>query len=510
MKGGGMKITLLVGLLVLLCFVVGLPASLAQEEDPFLRESYILSQKLAGPEQMFYLVAFCRTGSLQYLPREKMHAAVSTLSSLSSNEKDLELRVVIQKEGAACLSYVDPMGAMDLLLKINFQQLDSGKWVYEDPRNNAAETIFGNFLISERSQAVDKIAEAARYLGRTGQYPYRGIATVIKSVLVSKYQANMLLRDAVDFYANESGFYDRDEEFLALLRAIKNSPIDNELTNRAVTLFVQRLEKNPIQFPGNYYARIRITSTGKVRSFTDRNEAFLFQALPDISRFNPGLASQLIQRNSKLSQATGQMEYLLGNFVSGDPTSERAIRQRLQWLQESLLDRIRNCQNCPPQTLESLANRLVDPNLRIVGFSAAIPGIARVTPSKARSIFKDQLSNLDNIDDSIGKLQARVALASAAFHIGNLEQYRVLSAEAFDRGIRLFNADHGGKRAARRQGFSELRDLVFFTAAQPGDILERRVEDLPAGWLKTYLCLYEAEGHARRKNSVKRIRAEHR
>jgi hypothetical protein len=251
-----MKTTFFVELLIVFCFAVGLPASLAQGEDSFLHESYTLSQKLGGPEQMFYLIAFCRAGSLQYPPWEKMHDAVSTLSNLSSNEKNLELRVLIQKEGAACLSYIDPIGAMDLLLKINFQRPGPGKWVYEDPRNNAAETIFGNFLISQHSLAADKIATAARYLGQTGQYPYRAIATVINSTLVSKDQANMLLRDAVDSYANESGFYDRDEEFLVLLREIKNSPIENELANRAVTLFVQRLEKGPIQFPGNYYARI--------------------------------------------------------------------------------------------------------------------------------------------------------------------------------------------------------------------------------------------------------------
>jgi hypothetical protein len=102
-----------------------------------------------------------------------------------------------------------------------------------------------------------------------------------------------------------------------------------------------------------------------------------------------------------------------------------------------------------------------------------------------------------------------VALAAAAFRIGNLEQYRVLSAEAFDRGVQFFDADLGGKRAARRQGFSELRDLVLFTATQPRDILRTRVGNLPDGWLKTYLCLYEAGGHVSLKSSGNRIKTKH-
>lgn len=488
-------------ILALAGFLVRSLTAISQEADPLLDASYNMSANFGGREQLFYLIEFCRLGVVQSPPWERIQHAASTLFDLSTTEKDRDLRTIGQKEGAACISYVDPRRGMTLLSNINFVPSPQGKFVYQDPRYNAAETIFVNFINEFRLQAVDDIASTARYLGRSGQYPYHGIARIINSGLISKDEANALLRDAVQFYSKEGGFYNRDEEFLALLLALKGSAVDEELITLAVNTFVRRLRENPIKFPGDYYSRIRITSTGKVFSFTDRNEAFLFRAFPQIKRFDPGLALQLVGRDFKLRYATDNMSYVLGGFVPGDPTSAEVAKQHLQWLQESLLTRIRDCQRCSPQALELLARRLVDPDLSIVGFSDAIAGIKRASPSRARALFRKELSDIGNLGDSIGRLRAMVALTSAAYNVGNSNQYTFLCAQAFDRAIQFFNADSGAKRAARRQGFNELRELVLFTASQPGDVLRTRVEKLPDGWLKAYLYLYEVQGHSKLRHS---------
>jgi len=49
-----------------------------------------------------------------------------------------------------------------------------------------------------------------------------------------------------------------------------------------------------------------------------------------------------------------------------------------------------------------------------------------------------------------------------------------------------------------RKGFAELMDLVIFTASQPSDVLQQKIQTLPEDWLKAYLWVYEVEGHGKK------------
>lgn len=491
----------LVGFLLPLCLFTSLPAVSIQKDDPLLEESYNLSQKLgSGREQLYYLIEFCRVDALNNRPWEKTKEAALALFRLASTEQNMQLHAVAQKNGVTCLSYVDPVAAMELLTQINFERPRPGEWAYEDPRYNSAQATFNNLLVSlgkiPPRQAVANIIAKARFLGQTGQYPYLGVADVINRLPTSfKSEQNTLLNDATTFYASETGFYNRDEEFFRLLQTLNSASVDRTIMAQALTTFAHRLTSDPIHFPGDYYAEIEIKSNGRVFPFTDRNDAFLFQAFPLIQRFIPGKAPDLRQQNAKLAQATGNMTYVSGGFVQGNPTSEQAIQQHLQWMQESLIERIEACQDSNPQVAASLAQRLTELTSRIVGFSATVPGIARTNLSAARNLYDKQISDLGNLGNSVGKLRAMVALTSAAYHVGDSVQYESLSTQALDMGIRFFDSDVQAGRVGRREGFSELRDLIISTASLPSDILKIKVQNLPDSWLKNYLLLYEAAGH---------------
>lgn len=345
---------------------------------PSLVSNYRLSQTSSGQRKLIHLVEVCRVSVHSRSPRLVKEVALD-LFRVATTEQGIKSRVVGQKNAAACLSYADPVAAMELLSKVDFQRPRWGEWLYEDPRYNAAETIFVNFA-KLRPLDISTIGTKARYLGQTGQYPYFGIAKVIQHLPHSlRKEANALLNDALAYYSNEKGFYNRDEEFLRLLQSLNDSLVDKELVNQALASFVRRLKNDPIHLPGDYYSEVQIDSNGKTFSFTDRNQAFLFQAFPAIRRFDPASAAQLAGQDARFEQATDEMTYIPGGFVQGNLTSEQITRQHLEWLQASLVDRIQQieeCSGCNQQVASHLIQRLTELNSQ-TEFSAAIPDVVR-------------------------------------------------------------------------------------------------------------------------------------
>jgi hypothetical protein len=493
-----MKVTrLLVVFLALLSILTGPPAGSTLTDDTLLDRSLKLSQKLGGSEQIYYLAELCNVSTKVQAPAEKIKQYALAVYHLSSTEQNSELRAVGEKNGAACLSYVDAPAAMELLSKIDFERRRPVE--DEDPRYNAAEETFVNLLAKSKSpQVVDAITAKARYLGETGQYPYVGVAKVIASLAPSsKTRINILLNDAVTSYTTETGFRNRDEEFLRLFLSLRNSAIDKALAAQAATIFVERLKNDPISPRGDYYAEIHLIPSGEVLSFTDRSEAYRFWAFPQIQRLNPPLADRLRQEDPRLNGVTDKLRYVSGGFFQGDPMSPQASQQRFQWLQESLLDRVKECRDSNPAAALDVVQRLADSGSRIIGSSYVIPSLARSNRLAARIIYEKQLSQLEKLHNSIRRLQAMVALVPAAYHLGDTSEFEFLSAQAFDTGVRFYTTATAD-REQNREGFAELRDLITFTASQPVDILQTKVQILPDDWLKAYLWLYEAEGQARR------------
>jgi TPR repeat protein len=472
-------------------------------DSALLSQSYILSQHLGGRERVYQLSEQCRVSTEPAVAAKSAQEWCLKLYEVASAEPNVQIRIVGQKNALMFLSYRNPALAMTKTHEIDLQRPSPGQMMYEDPRSAFLETMFLNFLALGKPQGISEIIALANYVGQTGQYPYRAMAAVMERLEKSgeseksrKANVNAILSDALAFYTQETGYYNRDEEFLVLLRSLSNSGVDRDLAEQASALFVHHLMNDPVHVPGDYYAEVHVAD--KVVSFTDRNETFLFQAFPSIRQFNPILAGQLSRQRPELNQASDKMQYISGGFIMGNPTSQQAKQQHLKWLQESLVARIRAEQDSNPELMVQLAQRLSDLSSRIVAYSAIVPALGRTNPGEARSVYEHQLSEIGNLDKSLGRLHALVALAQAAASVGDTEHYQSLSTEAFDLGMEYFTqATEAVMRVQRRSGFDELEELVGFAASQPGDILKARVQRLPDDWLKAYLWLYEAEGQAR-------------
>lgn len=477
--------------------------ALSMQEDALLDQSYKLSQNLGGPERVYYLIELCRV-SAQLQPAATRAKEFCTELYNVDTQGDQKLRTLAQKNAVSFLSFADAPKAMELLTQISFQRPRPGEMAYEDPRYNAAENAFLNYL-KVKPGDLAAITPKAKFIGQTGQYPYGSIATIINTFHDQLGgEINVILRDALGFYSNETSFYNRDEEFLVLLQSLSHSAaIDRELAAQAAAAFVQHLEKDPIHLPGDYYGEVQLDPSGKVFPFSDRNEAFLFEAIPAIQRHNSSLAAQLIQEDSQLNQATaGKLHYISGGFVQGDPTAAEATQQHFQWVQQSLISRIQECQAINPQFAAQLAQRLNNPESRIVGFSAVASGLAPKPTSadkqRAQTIYQAQFSALANLNGAISRFRAIVALVRPAFRL-NDSKYESLSTQALAIGSSFVAEDTKAERFQNRKGFTELMDLVTFTASQPSDILQQKIQALDDNnWLKAYLWLYEVEGHGKR------------
>jgi hypothetical protein len=471
------------------------------QDDALLEQSYNLSQKLGGLERVYHLIELCRVSSQLQPPAARAKEFCAELYNIGSTEQDQKLRTLAQKNAVTYLSFVDAPRAMELLTQISFQRPRPGEIIYEDQRYNAAEKTFLNYL-KVKPGDLAAITPKAKLLGQTGQFPYRAIATILDDFPSQlNGEINAILKDALGFYASESGFYNRDEEFLVLLQAASHSSaIDRDLAAQAAAAFVQHLRNDPIEIPGDYYGEVQLDPSGKVFPFADRNAAFLFEAIPAIESCNPSLATQLIQQDVKLGQATaGNLNYVSGGFVQGDPTAAEAAQQHSQWLQDSLVSRIKTCQSSNPQAAVQLAQRLNNPESRILGFSAVISDLARVNRVQAQALYQKQFSELAKLSTAMNRFRAIAALVPAAYNVGDSKQYESLSAQAFDIGTGFFAADTKAGRAQNRNGFAELMDLATFTASQRVDMLQPKVQTLPDGWLKAYLWVYEVQGHGKQK-----------
>jgi hypothetical protein len=479
-----------------------------QADDSLLEQSFNLSQMLSGSERLFYLSELTHISTVMKPQPQDGQRWAFALLRVAKGEQNPALRIPGEKNALGRLSYFNPALALQLLPEVEIEATGPDGMLSEDLRADAAEEIFDNFIKGAPGN-LNAIHETARYLGRTGQYPYRAMAGVVSDLPAALKsnasgilnETNTILNDALGFYAQETGFYNRDEEFLALLKelAAPSSLVDKELMSRALSVYVRKVTSSGFRLPGDYYSELRSTDGKIVVPFKDRNLAFIFQIFPAIKLFNHPLANEILQAHPEFEHATNGMHYFSGGFVKELPTSEETAQRHIKWIEESMLEDMKGLRDCDAEYTAGLPEHLTGTTARVVAYSWTVPAVARQSQVRAKQIYESQLAELNDVTDPTDTLRATVALARAA-HSVDTPRFRALSLKAIEIGRKLFASGNDEIRADARE---QLRDLVSFAAAQPDDLLQATVQQLPPDWLKAYLELYEAKGHASRgKQSV--------
>jgi hypothetical protein len=473
-----------------------------------LNRSYDLNEQLSDSEQLYYLTELTRA-SVGIAAPDKTEEWCRRLFRVASEVRSLQIRAAGEKNALIPLASIKPAMAMQLLFEVEFSRASPGELLLEDVRSDAAEAIFSHFWNHFQVNGLPEIENAARYLGATGQYPYHAMANIIEELAKAqspemRVKANGIFAEALGFYSHETGFSNRDEEFLHLLRSEGLAIVDADLVVQALRLFTDRLIEQGTMGQASYYAEIH-TSDGAAIPFTERNRAFLFLVEPVIHRFDAKFARELTWKYPELQDATGNMYYVSGGFVFGNSTSNDATQQHIKWLQESLLSQIKSLRDSNPKEATALAHRLRAVSVRIAGRSAVLQDVSQSEGWKARSIYAEEISKLHNADvnDPANRLEAIVAAAESAYRVGDLNEFASYSDQAVDLGISFLteNGRSVSLRVQRLEGYERLADIIEFGTAHGLDFLVDRIRQAPNSRLKTYLLIRAAEGVAKRRSS---------
>ncbi len=478
-----------------------IPSSSALSEALFGEAQEIVHKLLYpdGIEGLRHLVLLARAATVINIPKAEGEHLSLELFRLCSSAEQPSQGIVIQANAVRDLSYFDPVLAMAMLRDITPPHATPNQPLYEDPRYHAAVYIFKNYL-NARPYAVHDVINAAQFLGDTGQYPYRAAAAVIKRLSPhSRHLATQIVKDAVTAYTGERGFFNRDEEFLVFLQSLRYLKLRKRLASQVATAFVRKLTFESMTIPGSYYGEVYTSESSDVPvTFIDRNQAFLFLAIPAIRSLYPAFAAQLQLQYPKLAAATDHMKYVSGGFVHQGEDKDENNRHQL-FLQQSVLEILKKRALCTTNPAESpFSKKITEPLLDFERRALLIPHIAKRSREEAQQSYNTLLLSLGSFSNPLDRLQAEVALVNAAAGSITSQEYQQLTKIAFNTGLQQLNhyeQSHQSSDLGNGDPLDALKDLVSANPENPE--LDHLVEALPETWLKADLLLYRAEAHTK-------------
>jgi len=192
-----------------------------------LTRSYLLGRELV-PDDRSYLLwrladisAAVNPGLSSQWAQEAFQAA-----NESSNAWD---KLAFQKSALVILSRSDPELAMGLFPTLgDLVQPKSGQ-AAEDPRSDAASSIFPAYYRLHGVGALERIRADANWLAATGEYPYVAVGGLINLLAGSETRigADQLFGDAIAAYNRGTRSQMGDDQFARLILATAGSARPN-------------------------------------------------------------------------------------------------------------------------------------------------------------------------------------------------------------------------------------------------------------------------------------------
>jgi hypothetical protein len=480
-----------------------------------LDESYSLLNQIDSSNRVFYLLPLTQAGAKIGSSHEEEWC--KQMFQESFNVRDPWDRVALEKNALVALSFVNASAAMELFWRIEAPMPDARGTYPEDVRADGASTIFPNYLdaqikgigtdgsVENRLQtAIGEIQRHAAHIGKTGDYPYRAMGTIIQRLDARKdHQStiNLIFAEAVKFYSEgKPKFRNRDAEFLALLQSAINAGADPSLVNGAMSLFVKNLRAPVLPNDVSFEAEYR-TPQGEVIKLTDRNKALLLRAASIIRKADPKLAKSMAEEYAEFSKATDGMTYISGGVVEGIVDPQQAAAMHAKMRQISLLALIQ----AKPLQSKQFIDELSDNGMRLVGRLSLIAGLMQVDPVAARAIYADQRTQLQEMADNAQRLRGIVALAKAASSVKDESDFKSLTDRAIEQGAELYREDYRQRPDLRpdlHSGYSELREIIRFATAHNLNWTIDRIRSIQNVELRAHLLVFAAEGVAEQSEKV--------
>lgn len=484
-----------------------------------LEEGYRLGNQIESPNRVYFLGVLTQTANKIGAPQEERWCR--QMFQESFDVQDSWDRIALEKNALVALSFVNARAAMDLLWRVEAPVAKASGIYTEDVRANAASTIFANFFDSQMNAApsedssedrlqvaMGEIRRHATHLGKTGEYPYRAMGSIIQKLAARKRHEgtiNLAFGEAIKFYSESSPkFINQDEEFLEFLQAILDKVSDPALVHVSLSELIKHLEAPFSQVHVRFQAEYLMPADDVVR-FTDRNKSLLFRAVPLIRKHDPGLAKSITDKYPEFTRAGEGMTYISQGVIYGSVPPEQSAAMRTRMRQTSLLSTIQIKQQSDPREALHLAEQLSDSALKLVATSEIVPGLMRTDPAAAKAIYAANRSHLQEISDEQHRLHATVALTKAASAVNDEDDFKAFSDTAFQQGAEMYGEDYRQRpelQAYQRRGYSELKDIVTFASAHNLNWTVRHVRSIQNIELRAHLLVFAAEGMAKRDKTV--------
>lgn len=487
-----------------------------------LTESYNSSPSLDMKERAFYLNRL--TEEAAKLPHEKTADWCDEQYRLFAKPNPRVLdewtRIATLNNALKAWSYVDPKKAIERLGELALEPAPSYPGPSptlppEDLRADAAAVIFPKVWRAFGQSYLTTIETVAEQIGRTGEYPYRPMLFIMEEInrdLKSlkdedgsplKAEIDKIFFAALNAYQTKKNveYANEDTEFFTMLEDAQ-FVVPEPLFKQSLNTFVQHLLEN-IGRPTPNYIGNAYTAKGSFH-FTNRSALLLFRVFSLVSNSEPEWAQKLRDEHPDiLAHAGDEVENFQQGIIEGPAKQWELDQLQQQESQKGTMAKIKVLKRTDPWAALQLVTNL-DMRARVVSVSDILPKIIQADPSKAADVYSQQLEDLKQIEaDGKPDVTARVALAKAAFYMGDATAFADFAIKAFDSGSALFRK--GETIAVSRPGFADLTDLVEFCTRHGAIWILNRVRQLQNTdpMLEVYLLISAAKGIAEQASVVK-------
>jgi hypothetical protein len=457
--------------------------------------SYAASAGLTPQERTYYLNFLIQAAAP--MRHEKTKEWVNELFATTAQVSDSWNKLVNEKNALVAFSDMDAVGALDLFKRLDAPPAEKDRLLDEDPRADAARTIFVRYWKSTGLAGIDRLRNLAVLLGNTGQYPFAAMTSVIREIDSSdEALAQSIFLEAVGAFRNGGRVQSESEEFVQFLLDI-HPFMPPWLLKPALEMCADRLLKSSVRKDETYVA---VVSNPKASTaFTSQSQLLLARLMSVAEEVDSDLASKLRDRQPPQpdrSVAFTENPNISEVVVRGsaDPSKLALLQQR--GLEQQRLATIRSISTDDPNEALRLGETLTDPALQSSAWAVMARAQAQPDPVRARELLNRSRTVLKNVKDEASQLSALADMAEAASSSGDVNALREITDRGFRVGVETFESDldaYPDKPAYDVKGFDPLRLLTRLSVKSDFYGAVARIMALDNAELKAYLLVWAAE-----------------
>jgi hypothetical protein len=356
--------------------------------SPFelLGQAYQLAGQYSPGEHARHMEMLISAASRMRHPSVKQW--VTEFFQLTQNLPNGHHRLYLQKDALTALSQVDPEQALRLLGQLEplSVALPANSSPSQDLRAEAASLIFVRYWKNAASPDVAAIRAVAEYLSQTGQYPFIGIASILRDVAAKDpLAAESLFFQGIEHYQRVDPNSFMHSVISSLLNAGKNVVPDSQL-QMGIGIVVDRLLAQADQMPRGMFMGVRSMAGSILRDL-----------LPLVKEFRPDLEKQILGKYPDLREAP-----------TDRGANPKALPERVR------VGSVQRLARSDPHAALEMSSRFRDPSLRAAALAGVIQeGLQRKDPAQAASVLKEIEAIYDSFDpeDEVRRLGVLVSLA---------------------------------------------------------------------------------------------------